>query len=181
MKLRAVLNFTNILHTIFLYKRRFSNYFLALTKNLFKKCVHIMLMKLRAGLNFSNILRTFFIGEQIKQLFSNYIPLCNFLGSKILTKNERIKCWWNWWQVQISPTFYNQLFGTKVFLQWFELITVLLCNFLSKEYWHNCACKMLVKLTTGVIENQIVVILIFDNKAVWQKETFTEKLQKIEI
>jgi len=50
MKLRLGVNFINILSTNFSYKRHFSSYFLALSKNLYKKFVRLTLMKLTLGL-----------------------------------------------------------------------------------------------------------------------------------
>ncbi len=44
--LLAGVNFINILHANFLYKRHFSSYVLALSKNSYKKCERITLMKL---------------------------------------------------------------------------------------------------------------------------------------
>ncbi len=48
-------------------------------------------------------------------------------------------------QVSISPTFYAQLFCTKVSREAFFVLYIEL--YLVKEYWRKCAHKMLVKLT----------------------------------
>jgi len=42
-------NFINIIHMNFLYAHHFSSYVLALLKNSYEKCTHIMLMKLTTG------------------------------------------------------------------------------------------------------------------------------------
>ncbi len=42
-------NFINIIRTNFLCERRFSSYFLALSKHWYEKCERIMLMKLTVG------------------------------------------------------------------------------------------------------------------------------------
>jgi len=53
-------------------------------------------------------------------------------------------------KVSISSTFYTQIFCTKVLCRSFSLITVLLCNFLAKEYISaKAARKMLLKLIKG--------------------------------
>ncbi len=51
---------------IFLYKRYFSSYVLALSENLHKEFAHLMLMKLTAGVNFINVLRAAFSGKDPK-------------------------------------------------------------------------------------------------------------------
>ncbi len=43
---------------------------------------------------------------------------------------------WNWPQVSISPTFYDQLFLTKVIWKLF-LLTAWLCNYFLHEYWQK--------------------------------------------
>ncbi len=48
--LQAGVNFINVLRTNFSYKRHFSSYILALSKNAYKKFVDKMLMKLTSGI-----------------------------------------------------------------------------------------------------------------------------------
>ncbi len=57
MELTPGVNFINIIRTNFSYKRRFSSYFLALSKNSYEKCSRITLMKLTAD---SRSYKTFF-------------------------------------------------------------------------------------------------------------------------
>ncbi len=53
----------------------------------------------------------------------------------------------------ISPTFYAQLFCTKVLRAAFLHVNFRFKLFLVQEYWRKCAQKMLVKLTPKVEEN----------------------------
>jgi hypothetical protein len=39
--------------------------------------------------------------------------------------------------VSILPLFYKQLFHTKVFLCSFYVLTIWICNFLAKGFWHK--------------------------------------------
>jgi len=64
-----------------------------------------------SGVNFTNILRAAF--------------------QKLL-----VKCWWNWHQVSISPTFYEQLFCAKVFCKAFLLLQfgfVIFCKIILSQ------------------------------------------------
>jgi len=48
--------------------------------------------------------------------------------------------------VAISSTFYEQLLGMKLLITAFFLITILLYNFLAKEYWHKSCSSNVGKL-----------------------------------
>ena len=54
-------------------------------------------------------------------------------------------------KVSISPTFYEQLFGTKVFRAAFLYLQLRFVDFWRKEISAKAAYKMLVKLTIGGI------------------------------
>ena len=58
------------------------------------------------------------------------------------------------WQVSISPTFYEQLFCTKVFWAAFLYLHCRFVIFWCKEIGAKAARKMLVKLTTGMPDDQ---------------------------
>jgi hypothetical protein len=51
--------------------------------------------------------------------------------------------------VEISYSFYNQLFHNKVFLRSFYVLTIWVCPFWQKDFGAKAAHKMLVKLTLG--------------------------------
>ncbi len=51
--------------------------------------------------------------------------------------------------VSISPTFYAQIFPTKVLSEAFLYLHFRLELFLAQEYWRKCTHEMLVKLTSG--------------------------------
>jgi len=80
VQLTPTVNFINVLRKNFSYKRRFSSYVLALSKNLYEKVVRKTLMKLTPVVNFSNILLAAFstkishpkkLVSHIKVLFSS--------------------------------------------------------------------------------------------------------------
>jgi hypothetical protein len=52
--------------------------------------------------------------------------------------------------VSISPTFYEQLFHTKVICAAFMCVKFGFVIFWQKDFGANAAIKMLVKLTPGV-------------------------------
>jgi hypothetical protein len=55
-----------------------------------------------------------------------------------------------WSLVSISPTFYEQLFHTKVICAAFMCVKFGFVIFWQKDFGANAAIKMLVKLTPGV-------------------------------
>ena len=52
-------------------------------------------------------------------------------------------------EVSVSPTFYEQLFHTKVFFAASLVLTFCVCNLLAKRNRQKAVRKILVKLTTG--------------------------------
>jgi len=75
---RAGVNFTNIIRTNFLYKRRFGSFYYVLVtrKKLLKQCLyekfaHITLMKLTTGVTKSQLRAPFFISVKKCILFNN--------------------------------------------------------------------------------------------------------------
>ncbi len=101
-----------------------------------------------------------------------------------------IKCLWNWPQVSISPTFYEQLFRTKDFL-YLHIVSVFLTG---KKAFH----KMLAKLTTAKLQFRLdirrndtlstvhfVVLRIYDTTIrlftndVWQVLNFLWQCKKL--
>ncbi len=55
----------------------------------------------------------------------------------------------------ISPTFYEQLFRTKVICAAFMCLQIGFVIFLAKGFWRKAAHKLLVKLTTGIISSTL--------------------------
>jgi hypothetical protein len=48
----------------------------------------------------------FFIGKCFAQIFSHYSLALWFFGKRISAQKLLVKCWWNWQQGSISPTFW---------------------------------------------------------------------------
>jgi hypothetical protein len=87
------------LRVFFLWKfvlAAFSSYVLALVKNLYEKCRHIMLMKLTpvviAPTFYEQLLHGYFGAKKLQ----NWMYLEKSCSICFSTKNERIKCSWNW-------------------------------------------------------------------------------------
>jgi hypothetical protein len=59
-------------------------------------------------------------------------------------------------EVSVSPTFYEQLFSTKVFCAAFQHLQFGFVIFWKKNIGAKAPCKMLVELTTGLLEPQRV-------------------------
>ncbi len=112
------LNFTNILRPAFTgaapksTKRYWQlDWILTLLGSV---CVN-MLMTLTTGVNFINILWGAFLYESVLCSSSSLIRVlpCIFCARK-LVKKLFVKCWWNWLQGSISPTFYKQLLCMQI-------------------------------------------------------------------
>ena len=51
--------------------------------------------------------------------------------------------WWNWPQVLISPTFYRHPFSFESVFRTFSMLTIKVCNFLTKGNWRqSCLYKV---------------------------------------
>jgi len=87
----------------------------------------------------------------LKSIMCNFyvftIWVCNFLAKGFIAKSA-LKRWRNWLNVSISPTFYKQLFHSKVFLRNFYVLTILVSNFSAKGNYQKNVHTLLVQLTT---------------------------------
>jgi len=105
-------------------------------------------VKWTTGVNFINILLEAFTCADLKST-KKTVKFSVFWCFWDLQAQEMLKeCWWNLRQASISPTFYKQLFWTKVFRLDHKLWSTI-CKFLAKKCQIS-VCKMLIKLTTAL-------------------------------
>ncbi len=107
-----------------------------------------------------NFMSCFYKQNCFVQLFFYYSLALQCFVEIILAQKTNLKCWWNGLQVSISPSFYKQLFNTKLFCAFFYVLAIKLCNFMLKEYWKKAAHIMLVLLikdwSTGDSPNKLL-------------------------
>ncbi len=84
-------------------------------------------------------------------------------------------------QVSISPIFFDQLFRTKVFLRSFYVLTIWVCNFLAKGFWHKrCSLKCWLNCyqVASWIPNLFCIFNLVKNHKIAKNLTTTKAREK---
>ncbi len=109
-----------------------------------KSCKTYLANMLLPGANFTNILWAAFAPKSFCQKITN--PNCKHFKAV-----QRTLVW-----LSISPTFYKQLFHTKVLCAPFMCLQFEFVIFWQKDFGTKAAHKMLVKLTPGGRNGQLI-------------------------
>jgi len=97
--------------------------------------VYFNIFSFETGVNFTDILWAAFSNQIVlHSFFSLTAWLSNFFCKRAMVKKLFIKCWWNWVQVSISPTFYKLHFVRNCFAQLFSLYKLGFVIFLQNNF-----------------------------------------------
>jgi len=83
-----------------------------------------------------HFMHAFFIQKQILQLFSNYRLALSLFSKRILAKNSRIKCWWNFTNM-LTLRFYSCRFQKRKKHWWLDYLFALLRYVRIYKTWWN--------------------------------------------